>query len=144
MTWWLWILVGLVLLVVEVSIPGGIIMVFFGMAALVVGILVAVGLGGPVWFQWLLFSMLSIVSLLTLRGPILTYMRRRSAGEPQVDSLVGEAVLALEDLAPGAEGKVELRGTSWSATNAGGMPAVKGQKCIVERVVGVRLFVRSG
>jgi membrane protein implicated in regulation of membrane protease activity len=143
MTWWLWILAGLVLMVAEVVAPGGIIMLFFGVAALIVGALVAAGLGGPVWFQWLLFSVLSIVSLVTLRGPILRRMREGVARSAQVDSLVGELVLLITDLAPGAEGKVELRGTSWTAKNVGDRPLSKGQQCKVDRIDGLKLFVRS-
>ena len=71
------ILVGLGLLAVEVAMPGGIILLFFGVSAMIVGVLVALGLGGPPWFQVLLFSLLSVVSLLTLRGPILRRVKRR-------------------------------------------------------------------
>ena len=59
MQWWLWILVGLALLAVEVVVPGGIILLFFGAAAIILGILTVIGFGGPVWFQWLLFSLTS-------------------------------------------------------------------------------------
>jgi inner membrane protein len=55
MTWWWWTLVGLGLLLVEIVTPGGLFALFFGAGALAVGALVAVGLGGPAWFQWLLF-----------------------------------------------------------------------------------------
>jgi membrane protein implicated in regulation of membrane protease activity len=143
MTWWLWILAGLVLMVAEVVAPGGIIMLFFGVAALIVGALVAAGLGGPVWFQWLLFSILSIVSLVTLRGPILRRMRGKVTRSAQVDSLVGKPVVLITDLAPGAEGKVELRGTSWTAKNIGDRPLSKGEQCKVDRIDGLKLFVRS-
>ena len=67
MTWWIWIIFGLLLLAAEVMVPGGIIMLFFGAAALIVGLLVALGLGGPIWLQWALFSVVSVVSLLALR-----------------------------------------------------------------------------
>ncbi|MFQ5876663.1 MAG: NfeD family protein [Acidobacteriota bacterium] len=143
MTWWVWILIGLTLLVAEVAAPGGIIMLFFGVSALVVGTLVAAGLGGPIWVQWLLFSVLSVVSLITLRGPILKRVRARTGGVDAVDSLVGQTVVLLDELAPGAEGKVELRGTAWIATNVGVQTAAKGQRCIVDRVEGLKLFVRS-
>ena len=48
MGWWIWILVGLGLLAVEVIVPGGIILLFFGAAAIVVGAFVWLGIGGPV------------------------------------------------------------------------------------------------
>jgi membrane protein implicated in regulation of membrane protease activity len=65
MDWWIWVLVGFACLVAEVVIPGGVVLLFFGAAALVLGAIVAAGLGGPLWFQLLEFSYLSVVSLLT-------------------------------------------------------------------------------
>ena len=142
MQWWLWILIGMVLLAVEVAVPGGIIFLFFGAAAVALGILVALGLGGPIWFQWLLFSFLSIAGLLLLRRPILERLKTRS-DSTEVDSLVGRPVVALEDLPPGAIGKAELRGTSWSAENVGAEPLARGERGVVAGVDGLKLQVRA-
>jgi len=143
MTWWVWILLGLVLLLIEVAVPGGIILLFFGVAAMVVGVLVGAGAGGPVWLQWLSFSVLSVVSLLALRGPILRRLEKSAGPDEKVDTLVGEPVLVILDMAPGAEGKAELRGTSWTAHNLGDRLLSRGETCIVERVQGLKLFVRA-
>jgi membrane protein implicated in regulation of membrane protease activity len=142
MTWWIWILIGFALLIVEIVIPGGIIWLFFGVSAIVVGGLVALGVGGPLWVQALLFSAMSVVSLLTLRGPILRRMNLRGDGDDPVDSLVGKEAIVLEDIAPMAEGKVELRGTPWTAHNVGENPLIAGHKCIVDRNDGLKLYVR--
>lgn len=142
MTWWIWILVGLALIAVEVAIPGGVIMLFFGVSAMIVGVLVALGVGGPVWFQALLFSVMSVVSLLTLRGPVLRRMNSHGGSAEQVDSIAGAHAVVVEDIAPKGEGKVELRGTSWMAHNVGDSALVAGQTCIVDRVDGLKLYVR--
>ena len=96
----------------------------------------------PVWFQAVLFSVLSVVSLLTLRGPILRRMNSADASAGQIDSIADEPAVALGDIAPGAEGKVELRGTPWTAENVGDGPLTAGQKCTVDRVDGLKLYVR--
>ena len=83
------------------------------------------------------------MSLLTLRGPILRRMTARDDPAESIDTLLGKSVVALDDLAPGAEGKVELRGTSWTAENTGEASVAKGQKCVVERIDGLKLFIRS-
>jgi membrane protein implicated in regulation of membrane protease activity len=141
MTWWMWILIGLTCLVLELMTPGGVIMLFFGVAGLLVGILVAVGLGGPVWFQVLAFSILSIVSLLTLRGPVLR--RMKSGGQSlKIDTLVGKEVVLLESLVAGDVGKAELRGTVWEARTTSSTPLKKNTRCLVERVDGLSLWVR--
>ncbi|MFQ5700706.1 MAG: NfeD family protein [Acidobacteriota bacterium] len=141
MAWWIWILIGLGCLGLEVMTPGGIIMLFFGVSAGVVGVFVGVGLGGPLWAQILLFSVLSIVSLLTLRGPIIRRMRVREKDQSNIDSLVGETAVLLGDLSPGAIGKGELRGTGWTVQNVGQHKLTKGQRCAVRKVDGLRLHV---
>ena len=75
MLWWYWMLLGLVLLAGEMLLPGGLFALFFGLAALVIGVLVGVGVKAPNWLQWLLFSILSIVSLLLFRGSMLARLK---------------------------------------------------------------------
>jgi hypothetical protein len=60
-----------------------------------------------------------------------------------VDSLVGETAVATEEIHLNAVGKAELRGTSWNARNVGDKPLVRGQRCVVERVEGLTIFVRA-
>jgi membrane protein implicated in regulation of membrane protease activity len=142
MSWWLWVLAGLALLGAELLTPGGFFVFFFGCAALVVGVLVALGVGGPVWLQWLLFAALSIASLLLFRRPLLEWVKQRQP-TGTVDSLEGDTAILLEDLAPGAVGKAELRGTSWSAQNADTQVLTRGLRCRVVRVEGLTLWVRA-
>jgi len=142
MTWWIWILVGLALLAVEILVPGGIIFLFFGASAIVVGVLVAAGLGGPLWLQAVVFSVMSVVSLLTMRGPILRRMQARGVEAEKVDSFIGEAVVLTEAIGPQGKGKGELRGTSWTVVNLGDTALSSGDARSVERVDGLTLFVR--
>ncbi len=140
MAWWVWVLGGLALLAVEILTPGGFFVVFFGLGALAVGALAALGLATADWLQWLLFSLLSVGSLVLFRERLLR--RMRSSDGPAVDNLVGEVAVLLDDLAPGAVGKAELRGTSWSVRQAGPTVLARGRRCRVERVDGLLLWVR--
>lgn len=142
MDWWLWVLIGLALLGLELFTPGGFYVMFFGVGALLVGILTGVGAGGPLWLQWLLFSVFSIVLLLLFRGRLVA-MTRSATPDRVVDSLEGEIATPLEDLAPGAVGKAELRGTAWSAHNGDTQPLTRGQRCRVARVDGLTLWLRA-
>ncbi|MDH3522775.1 MAG: NfeD family protein [Acidobacteriota bacterium] len=143
MEWWLWAIAGLALLALEMLISGLLIFVFFGAAAIVMGVLAALGLAGPVWLQWVLFSLLSVVSLMTLRGPIVRRFDRQDDKDPGIDSLLGQPVVLLTDLAPGAPGKAELRGASWSVVGVGELALPRGARCVVEAVDGLTLHVRG-
>ncbi|MBA3949418.1 MAG: NfeD family protein, partial [Acidobacteria bacterium] len=73
--WWHWMAVGLVLVVLEIAAPGGFFVIFFGLAAMVVGGLVLFDMGGSLAVQLLLFSVLSAVFLLLFRNPLLRRMK---------------------------------------------------------------------
>jgi membrane protein implicated in regulation of membrane protease activity len=138
--WWHWLVAGLVLVVAEMAAAGGFYILFFGIGALIVGGLAAFGLAGPLWMQLLLFSVTSVASLALFRGRLLRSVQPDPQA-PRVDALVGEVAIAAEDLAPGSIGKVELRGSSWSARNGGGVPVARGARCRVVRVDGLTLLI---
>lgn len=142
MVWWLWVLLGLGLLALEMATPGGFFALFFGVSALVVGVLVGAGAGGPGWLQWLLFSLISVAALFTLRRPLQSRLSAGVSGLP-VDSLLASTAVALEELPAGTIGKVELRGSAWSARNNSDRTLAKGQRCTVEKVEGLMLWVRA-
>lgn len=141
MTWWYWLFLGLVLAGAEMLSPGGFYLLFFGIAALIVGTLAGLDVVQTVWLQWLLFSVLAIASLLLFRGPLLR-MTKHSPTH-RVDTMIGESAVLLDDLPPGQTGKSELRGTTWSTRNDGSSPLAKGQRAIVTKVDGLMLWVRS-
>ncbi|MEK7351930.1 MAG: NfeD family protein, partial [Nitrospirota bacterium] len=140
---WYWMLLGLVLLGIEMVTPGGFYILFFGLAALIVGSLAGLGLTQAEWFQWLLFSGLAILSLLVFRGPLLAALQKRDKDLPAVDTLAGESAIPREDLAVSGTGKAELRGTTWTAHNAGPTPLTKGQRCKVERIEGLTIWISA-
>lgn len=140
MAWWAWILFGLALLVAEMITPGGLFALFFGMGALVVGLLVAVGVSGPGWFQWFLFAGLSLAFLALLRQRLLAKVSSR--GRPDVDTIVGETAFPTTALEPDAFGKAELRGSTWDVRNVAPVRVEAGQRCRVERVDGLTLLIR--
>jgi inner membrane protein len=141
MAWWVWTLVGLVLLAVEIVTPGGFFVIFFGLAAIAVGALAGLGVAGPDWLQWLLFSVLAVGSMLLFRRRLVD--RFRGDGRQQSSNVVGEIAILLDDLPPGAVGKAELRGTAWSARHDGATTLVRGQRCRVDRIDGLMLWVRA-
>jgi membrane protein implicated in regulation of membrane protease activity len=137
MSWWMWVLLGVVLLVVEIVTPGGLFALFFGASAILVGGLVALGVEAR-WLQWLLFAGLGVVLVVALRRRL----RARASGDPAVDGLVGELAIPQADIAPGATGRADLRGAPWTAINDTGAVLRGGQRCRVSRAENLTIFIR--
>jgi len=142
MTWWIWALVGLALLAVELITPGGFFAIFFGIAALVVAGLVSVGWATNQPVQWLLFSVLSVAGVALFRKPVMRALKL-DQDKKAVDSIAGEEATVVEEVPPGGVGKAELRGTTWTARTEAGSPLAKGQRYKVERVEGLTLWLRA-
>jgi hypothetical protein len=142
MTWWYWLLLGLVLVALEMASAGGFYIIFFGVAAIVVSVLATTSFAAPAWLQWLLFSVLSVASLLLFRNPLMRKLNL-GGGPPDIDTLAGETGTALEHMSVGATGRVELRGTTWTARNTGAIPLPRGHRCVVERTERLTLLVKA-
>ena len=138
--WWHWLVVGLFLVVVELAAAGGFYVIFFGIAAILVGLLSSANAAGSVGAQLLLFSVLSVASLVLFRSRLVKRFQADPQA-PQVDQLVGEIAVVTEGLSPGSVGKVELRGTTWSARAVASAVLPRGTRCRVSRVDGLTLFV---
>ena len=138
MTWWAWVLLGIALLAVEVATPGGLFALFFGAGAIVVAPLAALGV--PEAGQWLAFTVFSVASLLGLRRRLTLALGKSPVSAAE---LVGEQAVVLAEVAPAGEGRVELRGVPWTARTAAGTALAVGQRCRVERVEGLTLWIRA-
>jgi membrane protein implicated in regulation of membrane protease activity len=138
MTWWAWVLLGIALLAVEVATPGGLFALFFGVGAIVVAPLAALGV--PEAGQWLAFTVFSVASLLGLRRRLTQALRK---GPPPTAELVGEQAVVLVEVPAVGEGRVELRGTTWTGRSAAGVALPVGRRCRVERVEGLTLWLRA-
>ena len=140
MTWWLWAIVGFVLMAAE-TLHMGLFLIFFGLAAVLVGALTRFGLAGPEWVQWLIFSLVSIVSLALFRRPLLRVLRINE--RKSMDTMIGETARAMDAIEINGIGKVELRGSPWKAVNVGDRPLSKGELCRVEQVEGLTIKVAA-
>jgi hypothetical protein len=109
---WSWIIAGLVLLALELVLPGGI-LVWMGLAGIVTGLMLLFQpMGWPL--QWLIFGVLSLGSILVW----LRYSRSRppSTDRPllnqRTDQLVGQQAV-LETAISQGYGRVALGDTLW-------------------------------
>ena len=142
MTWWLWMVLGAVLAAVEIATPGGFFVIFFAVAAFLVGALVRFGLADAMWFQWLLFSVIAIVALRLFRNPLLRRLGP-TQGDADRDALTGETAIPSIDIPPGGHGRAEVRGTTWNARNVDTVTLAAGRRGRVVAVNGLVLDIRS-
>jgi membrane protein implicated in regulation of membrane protease activity len=138
MAWWLWLLVGLALLGIEMVTPGGFFTIFFGVAGLVVGVLSGSHVIQAEWLEWALFSILSVAGVLLFRRPMMQRLGMSAPALP-MDDLKGELALVTEEIRPGEQGKVELRGSAWTARAHRTIRV--GERVPVERVEGLTVWL---
>jgi len=141
MAWWIWFLAGLVLAGLELASGGDFFLLLLGVSAILVGFCAALGVE-TVWVQLGLYSVFCWVTVVWLRKKIKSRFQKPEDGT-EVDALVGQRAVALQELNEGQLGKVELRGTTWSARNAGLTPLALGAGCRVKRVDGLTLWVEA-
>ncbi len=140
MNWWEWMILGVALLAGEM-LTVGLILLFFGIAALIVGALVAVGVTGAAWTQWIIFAVLSIGLMITLRRH-LSKWRGPSTGKQDLNGIIGAVAISENEIAADGVGRVEMRGTTWNARNVAKTPIMPGQRCLVEKMEGLTIFIR--
>jgi len=112
-----WFLTGILLLILELLLPG-LIVCFFAAGAIVVAIvclLADVSLNT----QLLIFIVVSVSSLLLLRrwlkGVFLGHVLATQNGRLNIEEFVGQRAIVKEKILPKVGGKVEFHGTDWVA-----------------------------
>ena len=117
MSIYVWLAVGIGLLLAEFAAPG-LIVAFFGAAALSVAGLMAAGLLEGIGAQFGTFAFLSVVYLVALRDIFKRWFQGftsdESAGELDVDDIRGQHVRAIQDFSDG-QGRVSYNGVVWQA-----------------------------
>jgi membrane protein implicated in regulation of membrane protease activity len=142
MAWWSWGILGVALLGVELlAVDAQFYLVFAGLAAVVVGLLGLVGLELPIAGQWLLFGVLAVAAMFTLRRPIYAKLMNRPFGNVSTD--LDQRVTLTQDLAPGKSCRIEYRGSGWTALNIGDQVIPSGSVARIDSIDGVTLRVRA-
>lgn len=142
MPWWVWVVVGAILLGAELTlVDAQFYLVFVGTAAILVGM---IGLGGidlPDWLQWAIFAALSIASMVLFRRQLYDILR---SDNTQIQSgPAGEEVTVPIDLAAGASCRLEYRGSTWTAQNHSDALIAAGSPARIVRVDGLTLQIQA-
>ena len=113
MLWWMWIAGGVILMISEFVIPGFVVC-FFGAGAVLTGIVAAIFSALGLTWEIAIFIVSSIVFTLVGRKLFHGGKVRDPNDLDDVDLSDGLAVVT-EAIAPGHPGKVEFRGSFWTA-----------------------------
>jgi len=122
--WLIWFLVGVAVMLAELSLPGFVI-IFFGLGCWGASV-VAVFFPDTYSAQVSVFIIASVISLITLRKVAMRIFVGHSEG-PDADDLgnvpVGSRITLDHDMEAGQTGRVRFRGTMWDAVSEDRIPA---------------------
>lgn len=110
-------------------------------AAGALGAMITALCGGALWLQLVVFLVISVVLLVSLRGFLRKHITPKQI-KTNVDSIVGTEGLVtatIDNLA--STGQVKLGGMEWSARSTSGEVIQPGERIRVDRVEGVKVFV---
>ncbi len=114
----LWFLIGVILLVMELMVPG-LIIFFFGLGACFTAAICYFYPTITLNMQIILFLIASIVFLVCLRWWLRKIFSGLTATKKELgehrSEFIGEKATVIEAIAPGRRGKVEFHGTDWQA-----------------------------
>lgn len=128
-----WFIIGLVLFLMELVIPGFFIF-FFGLGAWVTALVCLIGNPDSITnMQIIIFAVTSVLTLVALRKIIQNRFFNKGTQSEQVeDEFTGKEALATSDFGGSKNGKVEFKGTTWTAES--GSEIKEGQRVrIIEK-----------
>ncbi len=144
MIWWTWAIIGLFLFAIEAAGLGGLFLVFFGVGAVAVSLLSYLGLAEHQGVQWLLFGVISFLSMFLFRSHIVKSDAHTPSGKDfDRDSMIGTIAIVNEDIPAGGEGSVSIRGAAWSAVNRDDIPLPSGTRCKVIDLDGLTVGIKK-
>ena len=139
MNWWIWVIAGLIMRALEIMIPMDFVLVFVGLAGVTTGILAGIGVISLPWLQWSVFAVLSLFLLLIAKKPLVQHLKLTS--RPLGTELTEGSVEISEDIAVGASGQGNARGTVWTVENKTDEVLQKGKAYKVTGRDGLTLIV---
>lgn len=111
----IWLITGVACFLLEMALPGGFVIFFFGVGAWVAAIacwFTPIGMNG----QLLIFLVSSLLSLFALRGFIKkTFLGDVTDEDKEVSVTAGDQAEVVVDIIPPAAGKISYSGTQWNA-----------------------------
>ncbi|QEJ94515.1 NfeD family protein [Treponema phagedenis] len=115
MEWYIWLIIGIACIGLELVIPG-LVIIFFGFGAVGVGLLTFIPfVDHYLWVQIFLFIIFSFSSLFFLRKRFTGVFTGTVFGEDIKKDAANEFAEVIEEITPHKEGRIKYAGTTWNA-----------------------------
>ncbi len=137
----IWLSLGVVLLLVEVT-TGGFWLGFFGVGAIIASALAWLGVVEEINGQLGVFLIASVLPLILTRRALVRWLNQKTPAG-MVGDAAGQTAVVVSEVGPQTVGRVEFQGSTWDAELAGGERLSAGTRVRIIRQDGTRLFVRS-
>jgi membrane protein implicated in regulation of membrane protease activity len=137
---WLWVIILVGTLIVEVVTFGNLISVWFSIGALAAYFTFLLGLGFPV--QLTVFVVVSILSLLAVRPLAANYFRGNIVAT-NADRIIGQHTTLVKAVKSNEWGEVNVYGTVWSVAELNNRPLDIGTEVEVVAIEGAKLIVKK-
>jgi membrane protein implicated in regulation of membrane protease activity len=135
----IWMVAGFIFFLLEFAVPG-LILFFFAVGAWIVGIL-SLFFDMSINTQLIIFLAGSILTILLFRKWVKKIIWAKKNPTELEDEFIGKSGKAETIIAPGSDGKVSFKGTSWNARSADIIE--KGENVIITGNESILLIVKS-
>lgn len=136
-----WFLLGLAFFLLELVIPGFVI-IFFGFGAWVTSLVCLLANPG-LDLQIIIFSITSVLSLILLRKMFTKKFFNQGGRSPEIldDEFIGREATVIEDIKKGSKGRIEFKGAPWTARSDEDIKS--GQTVVITEKDSINLIVKS-
>ena len=138
MTWYIWLILFLVFLGLEIITTGVFFFLCFSTGALFAMLFSLLGASFQV--ELVVFCAVSLASILLIRPLFKRYIAKQKT-ETNVDSLIGAKALVIDEIKVNGMGKVKIEGEVWLAVSKENI--AKGETVVVESIDGTKLVVKK-
>jgi len=132
----LWLILGVVLIIVEL-VSQSFTILFFGIAALLVGLLKMVSGFQNLTAELITFAILGLAGIILLRKKMVGVF----SGGTNMKSDENKTLILSTDIPANSETTINYQGTSWTAVNSTSEKLNSGTKVIIVRTEGIKLIV---
>jgi membrane protein implicated in regulation of membrane protease activity len=138
MDWWIWLIIGLVLLGTEIFLPLDFFLFFIGLAFITSGTISSLGITNDPSILFTITGIASVVYLVTLRPLIRKKFVRINKN---VSDIQGQEVEITSEIAPGKTGSGSMRGSTWQVRNKTNVVLKEGSTQTISSIDGLVLII---